>query len=242
MFYLCYRFYPDGPDAQKHEKRGTMQNLIAFLTVISLLAVIGCGSDSTGPAENEDYLPIAVGNQWNYSLSGYIVIGADTTTITGSNISTVTGVTTHQQGFQLYAVQDSTTTVMTSPDTSITTTETSLIYAYQTDTEVRMYDDTTGSDYLLFLELPVTLGNTWIPDTNEPTITRTVLSLSASATVPAGSFTSCANLRDTDSTEPDFNFDLFLATGTGVVKYVINMTNLNDTMYMVYELTSSTIN
>jgi len=229
---------------QNHEKGGNMRKLIAFLAVTVLFTAFGCGSSSTGPSENEDYLPITVGNQWNYSLNGYIYTAssADTTFLTGSNITKVIGTTTHQQGFQLYTLQDSTTTVMTSPDTTITLTETTLTYAYKTDTELRMYDDTTTTDYLLFIELPVTLGDTWIPDTTEPTITRTVLSLSASVTVPAGSFTSCANLRDTDSADPGFCFDRFLSRGTGVVHYLINMTGSGGTMYLAYDLTSSIIN
>ncbi len=220
-----------------------MRILIAILTLISLLSIFGCGNDSTGPSENEDYLPMSVGNQWNYSLSGYTVsTGADTTYLTGSNVTQIIGTTTHQQGFELYTIQDSTTTIWTNPDTSFTYTETMTVYAHKTDTELRMYDDTTTTDYELFMILPLTLGDTWTPDTTEPTISRTVLSLSASVTVPAGTFASCANLRDTDSAEPGFYFDLFLSKGTGVVEYLINMVDSYGTIYMAYSLTSSTIN
>ncbi|MCK4506695.1 MAG: hypothetical protein KAW14_13855 [Candidatus Aegiribacteria sp.] len=92
------------------------------------------------------------------------------------------------------------------------------------------------------MKLPVTLGDTWVPNSDEPTITRTVLSLSASVTVPAGSYTSCANLRDTDSEEPDFYFDLFFSRGTGVVKHLYYVTDSDGTIHMAYNLTSSIIN
>ncbi len=220
-----------------------MRKFLVFSAVISLLTVFGCGNDSTGPSANDDYMPMAVGNQWNYSLSGYyITAAADTITISGSNITEVLGVTTHQQGFQLYTLQDSTTTIMTTPDTSSTSTDASIVYAYDADTEWRIYDDTTSTDYELLMKLPVILGDSWIPDTPEPTITRTVLSLSASVTVPAGTYTSCANLRDTDSTEPDFYFDLVFSRGTGVVKYLINVTDSTGTIHLVYNLSSSIIN
>ncbi len=221
-----------------------MLKLVTFLAVISLLAVVGCGSDSTGPSENDDYLPIAIGNQWDYSLSGYVsTIGSvDTTFLSGSNITQVIGTTTHQQGFQLYTIKDSLITTMTTPDTVFTHTTITMNYANRTDSEWRMYDDTTSTDYELFMKHPLTLGDTWIPDTTEPTTSRAVLSLSASVTVPAGSFTSCANLRDTDSLEPSFYFDLFLSKGTGAVRYLIHETDLNGTVYMAYDLTSSTIN
>ncbi|NOQ22180.1 MAG: hypothetical protein GQ565_05980 [Candidatus Aegiribacteria sp.] len=220
-----------------------MRKLVAMFTVISLLIVFGCGNDSTGPSENGDYMPLAAGNQLNFTLSGYFVpTSADTTVISGSQSVKVLEVTTHQQGFQLYAIQDITTMIMTTPDTSITTVETDTIYAHKTDTELRMYDDTTSTDYELLLKLPVTLAESWIPESDEPTTTRTVLSLSASVTVPAGTFATCANLRDTDSTEPDFYFHMFFSKGTGLVKYVNYETDSDGAIYLVSELTSSIIN
>ncbi|MCD4702547.1 MAG: hypothetical protein K8S24_11890 [Candidatus Aegiribacteria sp.] len=220
-----------------------MSKLIAFLAVVSLFTVFGCGSSSTGPSANDDYLPMAVGNQWNYSLSGYVstVGSTDTTFLSGSNFTHVIGTTTHQQGFQLYTIKDSLITIMTTPDTVFTHTTVTMNYAHKTDSEWRMYDDTTSTDYELFMKLPVTVDDTWIPETAEPTVSRTVLSLSASVTVPAGSYANCANLRDTDSLEPTFYFDLFLSRGTGAVKYLIHETDLNGTVYMAYSLTSSTI-
>ncbi|MCD4848368.1 MAG: hypothetical protein K8R76_09265 [Candidatus Aegiribacteria sp.] len=216
-----------------------MRKFIAMFTVVSLLIVFGCGDDSTGPSGNTDYLPMAVGNQWNYSMSGYISLaGADTTIISGSCISKVLEVTTHQGGFQLYAIQDSTTTIL--PDTTLTHTDT--FYAHKADTEWRFYDDTISTDYEIFMKLPVSLGDGWIPDTDEPTIMRTVLSVSDTVTVPAGTYTDCANLRDSDSQEPDFYFDLLFSRGTGVVRYIVNNADSNGTVYMSYDLTSSIIN
>ncbi len=221
-----------------------MRKLIAMFTVVaSLLIVFGCGNDSTDPSENSDYLPVAVGNQWNYSLSGYISeAGSDTTIISGSNISKILEETTHQQGFQLYAIQDSMTTIMTTPDTTMTFTNTSMTYAHKADTEWRFYDDTTSTDYEIFMKLPVTLGDGWVPNTDEPTIMRTVLSVSETVTVPAGTYTDCANLRDSDSQEPDFYFDSYFSRGTGVVRFIISDTDSTGTVYMSYDLTSSTIN
>ncbi len=220
-----------------------MRKFIAMFTVVSLLIVFGCGDDSTGPSENSDYLPMAVGNQWNYSLSGYISeAGADTTFISGSNISKVLEVTTHQEGFQLYAIQDSVTTIFNTPDTTFTFTDTMMVYAHKADTEWRFYDDTTSTDYEILMKLPVTLGDGWIPNADEPTIMRTVLSVSETVTVPAGTYTDCANLRDSDSQEPDYDFDLYFSRGTGVVRYIINDTDSTGTVYMSYDLTSSIIN
>ena len=220
-----------------------MRKLLAISTVISLLVVFGCGNDSTGPSGNTDYLPMAVGNQWNMSLSGYIAeAGADTIIVSGSNITKVLETTTHQQGFQLYVLQDSSTTIMTTPDTTSTNTNTLLKYAHKADTEWRMYDDTISTDYEIFLKLPVTLGDGWIPNTDDPTIMRTVLSISDTVIVPAGTYTDCAKLRDSDSQEPDFYFERYFSRGTGVVKYLINETDSSGTSYMSYDLTSSIIN
>lgn len=224
-------------------KKEKMRKLVAILAVAFLLAIFGCGNDTTGPSENDDYLPMAVGNLWNYSLSGYVSTTSSTDTIilSGSNTTEIVGTTTHQQGFQLYIAKDSLITIMTTPDTVFTHTTVTTNFVHKADSEWRMYDDTTTTDYELFMKLPVTLGDSWIPETDEPTISRTVLSLSASVTVPAGSFASCANLRDTDSLEPTYYFDLFLSRGTGAVKYLVHETDLDGTVYMVYDLTGSTI-
>lgn len=220
-----------------------MRILVAVLAVALLLTAFACGSSSTGPSGNDDYLSLTVGNQWSYSLNGYVTFNdADTTFITGSNFNIITGTTTHQQGFELYAMRDSLITIMTTPDTTFTTTNVTMNYIQKTDTEFIIYDDTTTTDYELFIKLPVTLDDTWTPEIDEPTVTRTVLSLSASAVVPAGTYSSCANLRDTDSEEPNFYFDLFLARGTGVAKYIISETDSDGTIYMAYDLLSSTIN
>ncbi|MCK4505941.1 MAG: hypothetical protein KAW14_10005 [Candidatus Aegiribacteria sp.] len=218
-----------------------MRKLIAMFSVISLLIVFSCGSDSTGPSGNTDYLPMAVGNQWNYSLSGYFTeAGTDTVIISGSCVSKVLEVTTHQEGFQLYAIQDSSTTTLTFPDTTLTNIDT--LYAHKADTEWRRYDDTTSTDYEIFMKLPVSLGDGWIPNADEPTIMRTVLSVSETVTVPAGTYTDCANLRDSDSQEPDFYFDHYFSRGTGVVRFLISETDSTETVYMAYDLTSSIIN
>ncbi|MCD4707331.1 MAG: hypothetical protein K8S62_06300 [Candidatus Sabulitectum sp.] len=220
-----------------------MRKLVAVLAVALLLTAFGCGSSSTGPSGNDDYLPLAVGNQWSYSLNGYITFtDADTALVTGSNFNIITGTTTHQQGFELYAMRDSLITIITTPDTTFTTTKVTMNYIQETDTELRLYDDTTTTDYEIFIKLPVTLNDSWTPETDDPTITRTVLSLSASAIVPAGTYSSCANLRDTDSEEPNFYFDWFFARGTGVVKYVTNYSDSEGTVFMTYDLLSSTIN
>ena len=88
-----------------------MRKIIAILVIVSLLVVFGCGSDSTGPSGNDDYLPLSVGNQWNYSLTGYVTeTDADSVILTGSNITKIIGTTTHEQGFQLYTAKDSMTT------------------------------------------------------------------------------------------------------------------------------------
>jgi len=43
------------------------------------------------------------------------------------------------------------------------------------------------------------------------------VSLTASVTVAAGSFSNCAIIRETDSTEPDEKWDQYLHRGTGII-------------------------
>ncbi len=76
--------------------------------------------------------------------------------------------------------------------------------------------------------LPITVGDTWTPNGDEPNITREVVSVSETVTVPAGTWESCALVSDTDSENPDLAYDFYLAPGIGPVLYdIIDLEELN---------------
>jgi len=219
-----------------------MKYLIPFLFLMALLMTIGCGSSSTGPTPPADYVPLTLGNTWNYSVDGYVyVTDQDTITITGTSTQTILAVVMHQQGFELYEFQNVGTITMTTPDTTITSTDTTSSFIYETDTELRAYDDTVSTYYELVFPLPVVLGDTWLPDSEDPNVTREVMSVTETVSVPAGTYTNCALLSDTDSEAPDAVFYMYFAPGLGNVRQVIADADSSSTSYVEVVLTSSII-
>jgi len=220
-----------------------MSIIKTVIAVFSLLLLFSCGEDSTGPSDPGDYLPLSVGNQWNYSISGYMkTTDRDSFPITGTKLTAITGSTSHQSGFDLYMLKDSSCTVVTTPDTTYTNTEVITEYICRTDTEYRIYEDTVTTDYELLMKLPVVLNDSWVPKPDEPTITRTVHSTTTDITVPAGSYSDCVDLRDTDTAEPGTAFDIYISRGNGAVEFVVAMDDSTQTMHLDFKLTSSTVN
>jgi hypothetical protein len=192
------------------------------LALVALAVIAACGdSDPTGPGGESDWIPMAVGNQWIYAVEGMWVdssTDADTTFITGTSSLTVTGQATHDEGFDLFALQDVSNAVMTSSDTVIVVSDTSLSYIRSTSSAVYMYDDTLGSFSSLELKLPLFMGSTWNPYPGATEVTRSVVSLTQTITAPAGTFTGCAQVTDIDLSSPDWQSSRFYAPGVGQVQ------------------------
>jgi len=82
-----------------------------IVTVLILGLIIGCG-DSTSPSgpqsvSDSAYYPLSVGNQWVYNRSGSTsAAGIPISTISGENITDITGQVSHGEGFQVYAQEN----------------------------------------------------------------------------------------------------------------------------------------
>jgi len=219
-----------------------MKYLIPFLFLTALLITIGCGSSSTGPTPPVNYVPLTLGNTWNYSADGYAyTTDQDTITITGTSTQTITAIVMHQQGFELYEFLNIGIITIITPDTTITSTDTTSMFIYETDTELRVYDDTISTYYELAFPLPVVLGDTWLPDSGDPTVTREVMSVTETVSVPAGTYTNCALMSDTDTEDPEAVFDMYFCPGLRNIRQVIADDDSAATSYMEVVLTSSII-
>jgi hypothetical protein len=106
---------------------------------------------------------------------------------------------------------------VTHPDTSFTVTDTMEVYLRNTGDEMRGYSDTVTTDYEILARFPFTEGDSW-QAWADSTVTYQVASLTSSVSVPAGSFTDCALLRETDSSQPDYTWDHYFHRGTGFVR------------------------
>jgi hypothetical protein len=193
------------------------------LALFVVAVIVACGdNDPTGPGGEGDWIPMAVGNQWNYIFEGIWVDNtdaADTTVISGTSSRTVTGQATHEEGFELFEVQEVALMTLTSSDTVIIEHDTSLTYIRSISGGLYMYDDTLGSFSVQELSLPLVVGSFWNPYPGATEVTRSVLSLTQTITAPAGTFTGCAQLTDVDLSSPDWQSSRFFAPGVGQVQW-----------------------
>jgi len=174
--------------------------MLRTLCIAALFFVLsGCGSDSpSGPGQGAGdaaYYPLSVGNQWIYDRDGGITVGGiTTTTISGMEVTEITGMVPHGLGFDVY-VQDYsiTDTIETIGQTMIVDT-TYTTYVRITDQGFYSYGNLFESDSSGFVPFPLQVGATWQFSENPP-MTAEILSLSESVTVPAGSFDNCLELR-----------------------------------------------
>ncbi|MCK5115298.1 MAG: hypothetical protein KAR44_01780 [Candidatus Aegiribacteria sp.] len=199
----------------------------AFASVALVIAFLfACGGDTTGPgpAPEGDWMPMTVGNWWNYGYDGFVFIGTslDSFDLSGSAERRVTALLSHQGGFEVYEFRSQTEMILTNPDTTMTYADTQFVYIRNTGDEIRAYEDTVSTDYDLFALLPLTLGESWLTQPGN-TNGSEVTSLSASVTVPAGSFSGCAVITQTDTAEPTYQWDSYFHDGTGIVRDFIKL-------------------
>ncbi|MBN2860298.1 MAG: hypothetical protein JXK93_08565 [Sphaerochaetaceae bacterium] len=199
------------------------RNVIMVAAIVISIVLTACGSDSTGPGEPGDWMPLAVGNWWNHSLDGYwLTMYGDTVDWSGSFDRSITALLDHQGGFQVYEFRTIMHLVNTTPDTTWESRDTAYVYLRETDEEMQRYQDTVSTDYELVALFPLTLGETWYESPGS-TVIYEVTSLDASASVPAGNFSGCAIIRETETDEPSFyTWDTYLQRGVGIVYEVID--------------------
>jgi hypothetical protein len=192
-----------------------------MLLIVQMLSVLSsCGDDATGPAPEEgDWLPLAVGNQWVAEVEGWFLDEqSDTVDVDGTMERSIQGLLQHEGGFQVYEMVTRTEFTFSNPDTSIVGRDTTWIYLRDTGDELRGYADTLSDEYELLVRFPLTLGDSWNPWPDSLQYATEVVSLDSTTEVPAGTFTGCAVLSETDSGDPDYRWDHFLHRGTGFVR------------------------
>ena len=202
----------------------------AFASGALLIAFLfACGGDTTGPdpAPEGDWMPMTVGNWWNFAYDGFMLFGtsADSFDMSGSAERRVTALLQHQGGFGVYEFRLQSEMILTNPDTTMVYADTQFVYIRNTGDEIRAYEDTVSTNYDLFALLPLTLGESWLTqpgDTHENEVT----SMNASVTVPAGSFSGCAVITQTDTADSTYQMDSYFHDGTGVVWDFIKQADL----------------
>jgi len=208
-----------------------MKILALAFGVLLIAFMFGCGDDATGPDPTPEgnWMPMTVGNWWNHNYDGFTFMGSspDSFDISGSGERRVTALLDHQDGFQVYEFRLESEITLTNPDTTMIYADTQFVYIRNTGDEIRAYTDTVSTDYDLFALLPLTLGETWLTQPGD-TETNEVTNLNASVTVAAGSFSGCAVITQTDTDDPDYQWDSYFHDGTGIVQDLITIGNVQE--------------
>jgi len=148
--------------------------MILVILAAAVLIAASCGNDSTGPnpPPEEDWMPLTVGNWWNYIADGYMIPGssADTVDIEGTTERRVTALLDHSGGFQVYEFRSIMNLIFIAPDTTYANLDTTYVYIRITDDEIQAYDDTVSTDYMLLAPLPLVLSQTWKPWDDSTTV------------------------------------------------------------------------
>lgn len=204
-----------------------MRNQI-ILILLFVLLLTSCGNSSTSPSGPKSYIPLAVGNQWNNDVTGFVIFeSGDTLTVTGTMVRRITGTATHENGANCYIGEDLLDITYNTPDTSFSFADTTINYIAESDSQILVYDDTLSADFEILLKLPITVGETWVADpTDDPNTVREVVSITTNVTVPAGSFTDCLLTEDTEPSLPNDYWRMYFAPGVGPVK--VEMVEVDD--------------
>lgn len=224
--------------------------LVLLLCVVVSLMLITCGDTSTtGPTEPpppppEGYYPMQIGSVWQYSLSGTETNSSGNWDLSGTEIWTIAGQSVHDEGFNVYQlnVDWSTTYTPTGGGTSYTTSDSYTDWVYVDDNVVRLYDYLSATTYSQWLQFPLSVGNTWNYWPDLPGIAIiTVESMSASVTVPAGTFDGCAHLSFDYGQAPNDYLNRYFAEGTGLIKQVYHVDS-GTTDIFTYEIKLTSYN
>lgn len=170
-----------------------MKKLLLLLPIVAL--IVGCGGDEE-EEQGTIYLPLSVGNEWNYDVTA-TVTNPDTTW-TGSFETEITAETTLDNGTEVFEwVQVMTIDTISGTDT---------FYLEETENYILMYSSKTATVPDTFLALPLEVGKTW---GNLQVLGQ------ADVTVPAGTFNDCWEILETSAHGSAY---YYFAADVGLVK------------------------
>ena len=193
--------------------------------LLVLLFMIGCGG------VEDNYYPLTIGNQWEYSSTTTITTPDSTIQITGARTIEITAETTMDNGIEVFEmVADGTIDTLEFTDTSYVAEHGDQIIKYASKT------DTTPSTILV---LPIEEGNTWPTSGSWMAV---VIGKTTETVVPAGTYEDCWEIAtyDTVSIFSDTVFYIY-APEIGLVKSHFTTEDSLDTAESITVLESVTI-
>lgn len=172
--------------------------IISILVTALILTAFACGgSDPVGPTPGNDseFYPLTVGNTWTYDCSGTISMnGVQIGTKSGITEVDITGTETHSEGFDVFVQVNTICDTTEMYGQTIITDSTCTEYIRITDSGLFGYRHLTDTDSSFTVPFPLQNGATWT-FAEEPPTTGEILSMSATATVIAGTFEDCMEMQ-----------------------------------------------
>lgn len=200
-----------------------------ILTLAALTLLAGCGVDLTEAVEISYVMSLEVGNLWELSVNGYEVSSGDTTFLAGTLTKTIISEVTHSEGFQIFKVEE--VTVLADADT--VTSFTGEYYLRNAFDELRVYSDTTSTEFFVLFKHNPIAGDVWTPgsDLNQQI---EVMGIYNTIDVPADIFYHCACTKETSSSDPAFMKRNYWGNHS---EGIICSVEQDSDFYFIYELT-----
>jgi hypothetical protein len=199
-----------------------MKKLMWLLPLVAL--IVSCGG------EEDEYLPLAVGNVWNYDMT-YLMITNDTLQTAGTSVTEVTGETTLDNDVDVLEYVET----MTWDDTLLVPNSVDTSYLLENDDYLLIYDDLADTLPDTSLVLPIEQGNAWVVYADSvDTLTAEVVG-QETVTVPAGTYDDCWDIEYTSLGQTQHNW---FALDVGIVKHFMQVVDQNMTVEFTRELTS----
>jgi hypothetical protein len=194
-----------------------------------MVLIVTCNGESDG----EDYVPLAVGNTWNYNITYRMIMTTDTMQYTGTSTTEITRETMLNNNTD---VMEQVTTMLWDDTTMTNSVDTT--YIRSTEDHILIYNDLAETEPDTSLVLPIEDGNTWTvyADTTD-TMTAEVIGLE-DITVPAGAYSDCWDIRYTSLGQTQNNW---FAQEVGIVRQHMIISTPAMTTEFTRELVSSTI-
>jgi hypothetical protein len=198
---------------------------LTFLSAV-LMAVAGCGDDTSGPSQAPDYVPVATGNYWEYEITGSGVFGDSINIdVSGSLEMEITDTLSLDDGTGVFRIEQEQIVIFTPdqgpPDTLVLLTTQ---YWSEIDGSIYMYDALDDTVAELIHDAPIEAGHIWYPGPDDPDGVYEVISTDIGVSVPFGQFSDCAQIDYTNTVEEMEQVDI-LAPGAGWVQRNITSTD-----------------
>ena len=210
-----------------------MKKLLILTIAVVFCLIMGCKKSGS-----EDYFPMSVGSQWEYS--GYMLYG--TTNPPTDTMQTMTSTTVAQAKTNLTSGEEVTpfqTTTIRHRTFPIVTTDTSVGTGYvrESGDVILSYDSLSSTVPDTLLTLPLEANKTWH---NGPNSTALVVG-QEDVTVAAGTYNAWKIKYTTVSGTDTMEMFQWFAKGIGLVKTHSEYTELEFNFISNQELTSATI-